>query len=121
MIVIDTSVWADHFRSPEPHLAFLWSQGAIRQHPLVTGELAMGSLRNWDATIASLSRLAQTERHSDEVVLTFVKEHGLMGSGIGFIDAHLLVSATRDPDTSLWTRDKRLLTQAERLNLAYKP
>ncbi len=45
---------------------------------------------------------------------------GLAGTGIGYVDAHLLVSA-RLADATLLTRDSKLLAQAERLDLAYRP
>jgi predicted nucleic acid-binding protein len=42
----------------------------------------------------------------------------LGGAGIGFVDAHLL-AACRLSGALLWTRDKRLRTQAQRLSLAW--
>jgi hypothetical protein len=41
----------------------------------------------------------------------------LFGSGIGYIDAHLLAAAAVTPGALLWTRDKRLRVIAERLSL----
>ncbi len=50
-----------------------------------------------------------------------VEKEALHGIGIGYIDAHLLASATLTPDTVFWTRDKRLAKVAETLNLACQP
>ncbi len=41
----------------------------------------------------------------------------LAGTGVGYADVHLLVSA-RLSRAMLWSRDKRLIRQAERLGLA---
>ncbi len=42
-----------------------------------------------------------------------------MGLGIGFIDAHLLASATLTDMAALWTRYKRLHEVARKLELAF--
>lgn len=118
MILIDTSVWADHFRSSDKLLELFAVQGLIIQHPLVTGELAMGTLKDWPVTIDRLQRLRQTDRLPDPEVIAFVQEHRLMGTGIGFIDAHILASAASNEGVVIWTRDKRLKAHAERLGLA---
>jgi hypothetical protein len=48
----------------------------------------------------------------------FIEEHGLMGKGLGYVDAHLLVAAvlTQAP---LWTFDKKLQESSSRLGLSY--
>ena len=50
--------------------------------------------------------------------MTFIERLKLHGRGVGYVDAHLLASARLSGD-ALWTRDKRLLTVAEELGLAY--
>jgi len=54
-------------------------------------------------------------------VLHLIDRHGLWGTGIGYTDAHLLASALLTPGGRLWTRDKRLHDQAERLSVAFPP
>jgi predicted nucleic acid-binding protein len=54
--------------------------------------------------------------HDDEV-MRFIEQERLFGLGVGYVDAHLLASARLTQNTSLWTRDKRLSTVAERLQL----
>ena len=44
-----------------------------------------------------------------------------MGRGIGYIDAHLLASVARTGSVLLWTRDRRLMSAAADLNLAWQP
>jgi predicted nucleic acid-binding protein len=51
-------------------------------------------------------------------VFQFIERQGLAGLGIGYVDAHLLASTRLTSGSSLWTRDKRLLSVAARLNLA---
>jgi hypothetical protein len=42
--------------------------------------------------------------------------------GIGYTDAHLLASVLLDRGTALWTRDKRLITAAEKAGAPlYRP
>ena len=49
----------------------------------------------------------------------WIGRRGLMGRGVGFVDAHLLFATVRCPGTSLWTLNKRLGTLARTLGLAY--
>ena len=79
----------------------------------------MGNLRDWKNAVRSLRSLPQAQRLSEGQVLDFVEEQRLMGTGIGFIDANILVSVVHQTATLLWTRDKRLLGHAERLGIAY--
>ena len=46
MILADTSIWINHLRSGEPHLAVLLHNSQVLIHPVVIGELAGGNLRN---------------------------------------------------------------------------
>ena len=51
-------------------------------------------------------------------VLTLVAYHRLWGSGVGWVDAHLLASALLS-GVRLWTLDRPLARQAERLGVAF--
>ena len=42
-----------------------------------------------------------------------------MGSGIGYVGAHILASAMLRPGAAIWTRDKRLNIVAHRLGVAW--
>jgi hypothetical protein len=57
----------------------------------------------------------------DDEVLRFISHHRLYGLGIGYIDTHLLAAVQLTPGATLWTRDKRLASVAEALNLAFRP
>lgn len=118
MIVIDTSIWADHIHKRVPELALLLERDLVLQHPFVTGELALGNPRNRQTMIATLDALPQVEVWDPGRLLAFTERQGLGGTGIGYVDAHLLLAAY-SRRARLWTRDRRLLAQAERLGLAY--
>jgi predicted nucleic acid-binding protein len=119
MILVDTSVWADHFRKAEPVLALMLAEGRIAIHPFVIGELALGNLRNWHDTVATLGELPQMPVAAQEQYLSLIFDEGLIATGIGFVDAHLLASAQHSPGTRLWTRDKRLVARAEAMGLGW--
>ncbi len=104
---------------PETFLTILLEKGQVLTHPFVMGELAIGSLRQRDSFLKALHRLSQATMAYNEEVLEFITAHKLFGTGIGYIDAHLLVAVQLTGNAVLWTRDKRLLAVAQRLNLAW--
>ena len=87
MILADTSVWADHLRRSDALMAACLEVQEILLHPFVIGELAMGSMPQYDATLASLNNLQQIEVARPDDVLHLIREHRLMGTGIGYVDA----------------------------------
>lgn len=120
MILVDTSVWVDHLRAGEETLAALLNGSRVLMHPFVLGELACGNLRNRDEVLGLLKDLPQATVARDEEVLFFIERHTLMGRGIGYVDAHLLAAVSLDGGAQLWTRDKRLRSVAQALNLGYR-
>jgi hypothetical protein len=117
MILVDTSVWIDHLRQNDETLARLLGEGQVLAHPFVTGELALGNLRNRDTVVNALRDLPQAVVACDEEVIRFIERHALFGIGIGYNDAHLLASVRLTPGATLWTRDKRLLAAGAGLGL----
>ena len=117
MILVDSSVWIDHFRGDDPILSRLLDQRQVLTHPFVIGELALGSLRQRDAILGALRGLPRTQVASDDEVHAFIDRHALHGSGIGYVDAHLLAGTMLKAGAQLWTRDKRLRRVAERLGI----
>ncbi|NMM36308.1 MAG: type II toxin-antitoxin system VapC family toxin [Glaciimonas sp.] len=118
MILVDTSVWIDHLRYGDAGLTGLLNAGQVLGHRFVTGELALGNLKNRDMVLSSLQDLPQAGVATDEEVMHFIAQHGLFGIGIGYIDAHLLAAVRLSPGALLWTRDKRLLAASARLGLS---
>jgi hypothetical protein len=125
MILIDTSIWIDHFNKggEEPLYALLASE-SVMTHVFVLGEIAMGSLRERTANLALLSDFPRLPLASESEVATLIETAPLYSTGLTYIDAHLLaatLAARADQELRLWTRDKRLRAQADRFNVAYAP
>jgi len=120
MILVDTSVWIDHLRKGDEHLIRALGANQVLMHPFIEGELACGNLRNRGEILALLSDLPRAIIASEEEVLFFIERHGLMGRGIGYIDAHLLAATSLEDSARLWTRDKRLLGIAQDLGLKHE-
>ena len=121
MILVDTSVWIDFLRHGDDQLVRLLDRSAVLAHPCVTGELALGNLRNRDEILSLLRALPRAVVAEHDEVLHLIGHRRLHGQGIGFVDAHLLAAARLTPDTALWTRDKRLARLAGWLEVAYTP
>ena len=119
MILVDTSVWIDHFRAGDQGLIELLHQNVVSIHPFVIGELACGNLQNRLEVLTLLNDLPKTTLAGDEEVLFFIERHKLMGRGIGYIDAHLLAVSALAGSMRIWSRDKSLHKVAESLNLAH--
>jgi hypothetical protein len=118
VILVDTSVWIDHLRGGDRHLAALLEAGSVLAHAFVTGELALGDLKQRDLILTSLHDLPQAAVATDAEVLHFIEETALFRSGIGYVDAHLLAAVRLTAGARLWTRDKRLAQVARELGLA---
>jgi predicted nucleic acid-binding protein len=115
VILVDTSVWIDHFRGVQGRLAELLNRGTVLMHPFVLGELALGNFKRRQV-LDLLRELPAANVASDNEVLDFIERNKLFGLGIGFVDAHLLAAVRLTPDASLMTRDSRLAAVAERLS-----
>ena len=121
MILVDTSIWIDHFRYGDAELRKIINDDRLLCHPFVVGELALGSLRERDAVLAFLAaqREAMIATHAE--VMTIIDRHSIFSMGIGYTDAHLLTSTLLDQRSSLWTRDKRLAAAAQKVGAALHP
>lgn len=118
MILVDTSVWIDHFRIPDGRLSEALTEGEVLMHPLVLGELACGNLRNRAEILDLLQQLPPAREATHDEALALIDRRQLMASGIGFIDVHLLAAAALTPSARLWTRDRRLARTAQALGLS---
>jgi hypothetical protein len=118
MILVDTSVWIDHFRRALAPLVRELENGTVMAHPFVVGELAVGQLRLPDEPIALLGELPALPTAAHHEVLGFVDRHRLAASGIGWVDAHLLCAAA-SAGIPIWTHDRALHKQAARLALLH--
>ena len=96
----------------------LLMDGAIVQHAFVIGELVVGSLTDRNRTIARWRGMHRLPTADENRYLAFLDDNELSGTGLGFVDVHLLISVASSRGTTLWTGDKRLLTQAERIGIS---
>lgn len=119
MILVDTSVWVDHFRHTAGLLQDLLSSGQVLTHPFVIGELSCGNLGHRDQILGLLQALPQAQLAAHEEVLHLVNSKTLHGKGLGWVDAHLLASSLLS-HTGLWTKDRRLAAVARTLHIAEK-
>jgi predicted nucleic acid-binding protein len=121
MILADSTVWVDHLRSNDARMIRLLDLTAILIHPLVLGEIAMGSMKARNRVLETLTELPRTEIAEHGEVMDLVEREQLYGSGIGFVDAHLPASTLLTPGSRLWTRNRRLRDTAARLDVAARP
>lgn len=117
MIVVDTMIWADHIVRSDRHLARLLGEKRVLVHPFVLGELALGNLRDREV-LKTLAMLPRADIAFNSEVLSFIERYALAGSGIGYVDTHLLVSTRLTSEAKIWTRDRRLRAVAVRLGVA---
>jgi len=118
VVLVDTSVWIEHFRHGSPMLVCLLNDGHVASHSAVIGELACGGLRRGTATLDLLRRLPRALAATDEEALHFLDRHRLSGRGLGWIDVQLLAAATLS-HAQLWTVDRRRHEAGQRLRLAF--
>lgn len=118
MILVDTSIWIDHLHRVDAALSVLLNDGRVCTHPMIIGELALGSIRDRQTVIGLLSDLQSTHVATSAEVLEFVDGNALYGVGLSLVDAHLLAALRLDSSHRLWTRDRRLGLAAEKLGVA---
>jgi predicted nucleic acid-binding protein len=119
VILVDTSVWVDHFRNRRTPLAGLLDEGLVVCHPFVVGEIALGSLKNRREILELLSSLpaAAVAGHDDAMALA--SRRSVFGKGIGWVDLHLIASALIER-LPLWTLDRRLAGVAREMRIAWE-
>lgn len=118
MILVDSSVWIEHFRRANARLSSLVRDHQVLTHSFVIGELACGTLPGHRTEVlAHLSRLPGAPIAEHDEVMTLIERRGLAGSGIGWVDAHLLASALL-ASASLWTMDSTLQRVASMLGVS---
>jgi len=117
VILVDSSVWIQHLRVGLPRLVATLNSGLVVMHPFVIGELACGTLKDRELILRDLDQLPQVEAVEHAEVITLVERWKLAGSGIGWIDAHLLAAALI-AGAELWTLDQTLQGAWQRLSAA---
>jgi predicted nucleic acid-binding protein len=105
LILADTSVWIDHFRSGNQDLQKALNQGQVVIHSWIIAELALGSLRERTKTLSMLDLLPQVRVARLSELRLMIEARRLHSVGIGLTDAQLIASVFLNPPTLLWTRD----------------
>lgn len=118
MVLVDTSVWVDHFRRGIAGLERLLNEGEVVTHPFIIGELACGTLHNREEILVLLKALPLLPVLELDEYLDFIDYNRITGFGVGFVDIHLIASARLNSDF-LWTYDKKLNLLAKKMKLAF--
>lgn len=119
-VLIDTSVWVDHFRRRNETLVQLITTDQALTHSLVLLELACGTPPAPRArTLHDIGLLRRAQHATSSEVTKFIETERLYGQGCGSVDLTLLASALMTPGGSLWTVDRRLQKLARQFNVAF--
>jgi len=118
-VLVDTSVWVDHLRRRNAILVRSLENAQVWTHSFVIGELACGNLASRNYVLESLAALPHAPTANHEEVLQFIEARRLMGRGLGWIDIHLLASATLAM-LPFWTVDRRLAAVAHELGMHFQ-
>jgi predicted nucleic acid-binding protein len=122
IVLIDTSVWIDHFRRGNSSLVQLITQDCALIHPMVIAEIACGTPpAPRIETLSHLALLQTCKQAGLSEVMAFIERERLYGLGCGLVDMCLLASTIITPGAALWTLDKRLADLAERFGVAHRP
>lgn len=121
-VLIDTSVWVEHFRRPNDELIRLLGLDLALIHPMVLLELACGTPpAPRQRTLHDLGLLQHAQQAGWREVMAFVEREQLYGLGCGLVDLSLLASTLLTPGAALWTLDRRLGALATRLGVGHQP
>ena len=118
MVLVDTSVWIDHFRNKNKELIRLLNNDDVFCHPFIIGEIACGRIENRTEILTLLKSLPQSSMVDHDEILIFIENNHMMGLGMGYIDIAILASAKLS-SMSLWTLDKKLKAIATKFDIHY--
>jgi predicted nucleic acid-binding protein len=119
-VLIDSSVWIEHFRAANPDLIDLLVRDLVLVHPMVLGELSCGTPpAPRKRTLSDIGRLRECQQASVAEVMAFIEREKLYGLGCGFVDITLLASTLITINAKLWTFDQRLSKLATRFGVGF--
>ncbi|TVP53245.1 MAG: type II toxin-antitoxin system VapC family toxin [Halomonadaceae bacterium] len=119
-VLIDTSVWVDHFRHRNDTLVDLLLRDEGLVHPMVLGELACGTPpAPRTQTLGGIALLQPARQATWDEVRAFIEKEQLYGLGCGLVDLALLASSLITPGATLWTLDQRRAALAKRFAVAF--
>ena len=121
-VLVDTSVWVEHFRDRNENLVKLLTLDLALSHPLVVTGLACGTPpAPRSRTLTDIATLPQVRQATLDEVRSFIEREKLYGLGCGVVDLALLASTLLTPGSRLWSLDRRLLELAQRFDVAFRP
>lgn len=121
-VLVDTSIWVDHFRRRNETLVDLLALDLTLTHPMIVTELACGTPpAPRTRTLTDIATLPQARQANLDEVRELIEREQLFGLGCGLVDLVLLTSALLTPGARLWTQDQRLMRLATRFGIAYQP
>ena len=121
-VLVDTSVWVDHFRKRNENLVSLLTLDLALSHPLVVTELACGTPpAPRSRTLTDIATLPQARQATLDEVRDFIEREKLYGLGCGVVDLALLASTLLTPGSRLWSLNRRLLELTQWFDLAFRP
>ncbi|OIP18379.1 MAG: VapC toxin family PIN domain ribonuclease [Comamonadaceae bacterium CG_4_9_14_3_um_filter_60_33] len=120
-VLVDSSVWVDHFKQKNDQLATLLRDHLVVCHPYIVMEVACGTPPNRRAIIEMLGELESTTLATTNEILSMLAGFRLYGRGCGLVDLSLFASVLLTDKVLLWTFDKRLEQVASERNKAYRP
>jgi len=115
-VLVDTSVWIDHFHRTNSQLQAHLQAGHVWTHTIVVGELAAGRLKHRVDVLRHMQKLPRAEEISLGEGLHLLDENALDGRGLSWSDVQLLAAA-RISRLTVWTRDRALAKAAADLGL----
>jgi predicted nucleic acid-binding protein len=107
-----------HLRCADAAMQDRLDSGEILMHPFVLGEISLGNLTDRKLLLYHLSKVPLALVAHDREVVTLIESLQLYGTGIGYVDAHLLATAMLMESTRLWTRDRRFLKITQQFGIA---
>jgi hypothetical protein len=117
VILVDTSIWIDHLRKPEPRLKQLLENDDVATHPYIILELALGSIANRAHFLKNMALLHQLPVAEIAELRELIEQRKLFRRGIDVTDIHLIASVLFSQSIRIWTRDRRLGELAEELGI----
>ncbi|QJE00471.1 PIN domain nuclease [Massilia forsythiae] len=121
-VLVDTSVWVDHFRNRNENLVSLLTLDLALSHPLIVTELACSTPpAPRSRTLTDISTLPQARQATLDEVRGLIEREKLYGLGCGVVDLALLASTLLTPGSRLWSLDRRLAELAQRFDVVFRP
>ena len=107
-VLVDTSVWIDHFKRKNSKLAAFLEQNLVVTHSAVLGELACGNIKRRRKILEYLKFLPAAKEASSEEILEMIEYRHLYGKGLNWVDVNLIASSALS-NIQLWTKDKKII------------